>query len=83
MVTHIHIESDPVSDKMKGRDVAVGVELDVHYGPVNIGSKEFYAPLRAEETGLFGKTKTRAEIQFQQYRKYDSNSTITFGDPGH
>jgi hypothetical protein len=78
MVLRLRYETDPKSIKMKGRDVAIGETLDVRYGPVTIGEKEFFAPLSAEEIGLFYHTRTRSEIEFAKYRKYESSSTITF-----
>jgi len=58
----------------------VGMQLDVFYEPVRVGENEFLLPHHAVLTGLFGKTLTRADIEFSEYRKYISNSTITF-DP--
>lgn len=77
-VTRIQMESDPASVKDNGREMALGWQLDVRYGPAMIGSNEFLLPREAEEIARFGKTLTKAEIKFQQYRKYDSSSTITF-----
>jgi hypothetical protein len=31
-------------------------------------------------TSLFYNTWTKVEIQYRDYRKYDANSTVTFGD---
>ena len=45
-----------------------------------VGSNAFLLPQDAVEIGIFGKTLTKAEIKFQQYRKYDSSSNITFDD---
>jgi hypothetical protein len=56
------------------------MQLDVHYGMTTIESKEFLLPREAVEIVPFGKTQTKAEIRFQQYRKYDSNSNIRFDD---
>ena len=79
-VSKIHFETDPASVKMHGIDVAIGSVMDVQYGPVTIGGKEFLVPLAAEEIGLFQHLRTKAQIQFQHYRKYDADSTITFGE---
>ncbi len=43
-----------------------------------IGEREFLLPQNAEEIVRFGNSLTKVEIQFQQYRKYESNSTVTF-----
>jgi hypothetical protein len=79
-ITRIQIETEPASVRRHGRDISLGEKIDVRYGPVTIGSKEFFLPLLAESIGLFYKTQTKAEIRFEHYRKYESNSTITFGE---
>jgi hypothetical protein len=80
MVTRIHVASEAASAKLSGRDVAVGVRLDVRYGSVAIGSKELFVPVAAEEVAVFGRGLTKVEIEYGEYRKYDSSSTLTFGD---
>jgi hypothetical protein len=62
-----------------GQQLAIGLRLDVRYGVTAIASKEFPPP-HAVEIVPFGKTSMKAEIQFQQCRKYESNSNITFDD---
>lgn len=62
------------------REDQLGFRLEVRYGPATIASQEFLLPQSAVETALFYKTWTKAEIQLQQYRKYDANSTIKFDD---
>jgi hypothetical protein len=80
MVSRIQIESEPASIFRNGREGAIGVQLDVQYRPASIASKEFLLPQQAVEIARFFDTRTKVEIQFQQYRKYESNSTITFDD---
>lgn len=75
-----HMEADPAAVKQGGRDIALGYELDVRFAFTAIAGQEFLLPRIAESTALFDKTLTKAEVKFQQYRKYDTNSTITFGD---
>jgi len=83
MVLRIHIETDPAFVQRRGKPVAVGTKLDVGYGLTTIASKEFLLPQEAEEVAIFDKTLTKAKIEFQQYRKYESNSTIHFEEtPG-
>lgn len=79
-VRRIQIETEPGSVKRHGQSLAVGMQMDVRYGPVRIGANEFLLPERSVEIAPFGKTLTKVEIQFGQYRKYDSNSKITFDD---
>ena len=80
MVTRIQIETEPASVIRYGKQIAIGMDLDVRYGPAMIASKEFLLPQQAIEIAPFGKTLTKAEIEVQQYRKYESDSIITFDD---
>jgi hypothetical protein len=80
VVTRIQIETEPASVRRSGQELAIGMRLDVRYGPTTIASKEFLLPLQAIEIAHFGKTLTKVEIQFQQYRKYESSSNIVFDD---
>ena len=81
-VTRFLTETDPAEVRRLGRRVPLGYRLEVRYGPVTIGSLDFLLPQSAVQTALFYKTWTKAEIQFQQYRKYDANSTIKFDESG-
>jgi hypothetical protein len=80
MVNRIQLETAPASVIRRGRDTAIGMQLDLHYGLTAIGPKEFLLPQQAIEIAPFGKTLIKAEIRFEQYRKYDSDSNITFDD---
>lgn len=80
VVTRIQIETERAFIKRQGQDLAIGLQLDVQYGPTVIGSKQFLLPRHAVEIAPYGKTLTKVEIQFRQYRKYESDSTITFDD---
>ena len=79
-VTRLQVETEPASVKRGGRDIAIGMQLDVRYGTVHIAEREYLLPLTATETAPFGKTLTKVEIRFDQYRKYDSSSNIVFDD---
>jgi hypothetical protein len=81
-VKQFRLESDfgEVQLKRAGPRFPVGFRLDVHYAPVAIGAQEFLLPHTVEEISLFDKTWTRVEIRFEQYRKYDANSVIKFGE---
>jgi len=81
MVMRIQLESEPGYVMRHGRQIRVGSKLDVRYGLTAIAGKEFLLPQTAEEIAIFDTTLTKAEIQFQQYRKYEANSTINFSDP--
>ena len=78
-VTRFRIETDFGEVMRSGRRVPMGFRLEVHYAPVTIGPQQFLLPQKVEEVSLFYKTWTKVEIQFEQYRKYDANSVIKFG----
>jgi len=75
-VLRLQIESEPASVTRRGKQVAVGFQLDVRYGPTMIGSKDFLLPQSAVEIAPFGKTLTKAEIQFKDYRKFRVDTRI-------
>lgn len=77
-ITRIQIETEPASVVRDWRNIAIGVQIDIRYRPTVIAGKEFLLPQQAIETAHFGTTKTKVEIEFTQYRKYDSSSNITF-----
>ena len=77
-VLRVQVASD-LGAAYSGR-IPVGMKLDVYYEPARIGESEFLLPHHAVLTGLYDNILTRADIEFSAYRKYDSNSTITF-DP--
>jgi len=68
--------------KRMGMKQEIGSDLDVRYGPVTIGGQEFLLPQESAETAPFGKTVTRVEIRFSDYRRFDSSSSIRFDDSG-
>jgi hypothetical protein len=45
-----------------------------------IGGKEFLLPYSAEAIAWYDSDWTRAEMQFQNYRKFQSNSRIIIPD---
>jgi hypothetical protein len=79
-VTRFQIESDIGEISRNGRRVPMGFRTEVRYAPAAVGSQEFLLPQSATVTSLFYKTWTKVEIQYQEYRKYDANSVIKFGD---
>jgi hypothetical protein len=80
MVMQFHLETESATVRRAGRDVPLGYELNVRYAFTAIAGQEFLLPQVAEAISLFNTRLTKAEVKFQQYRKYDSSSTITFGD---
>jgi hypothetical protein len=83
MVTRIQMESEPAAVIRSGRNVAIGMNLDLRYGMVAIGDRQFLLPRDAVEIAPFGKTLTKVEISFTNYRKYDSDSHIKFDEPAY
>ncbi len=79
-VTRLNIETDVGRANVQGHKVKVGRRLDVRYGPVTIGEVEFLLPQTAVDSALYYKTWTKAEIDFQQYRKYEASSTVKFDE---
>jgi hypothetical protein len=79
-IARIQIETEPASVVRNGRDMAIGVQSDIRYHPTIIAGQEFLLPQVAVETARFGDTLTKVEIDFQQYRKYESSSNIIFDD---
>lgn len=77
-VTRFYTETELGFVRRAGRRVQVGYRLEVRYGLVNIGEKEFLLPQTAVQNAVFYKTWTKAEIRFENYRKYDASSTVTF-----
>jgi len=82
MPMRIQIEAEPASVVQKLSKIALGWKIDIHYAMTAIAEKEFLLPQSAEEIVRFGTTLTKVEIQFQQYRKYESSSTVTFDADG-
>jgi hypothetical protein len=56
----------------------VGIQADIHYGLVEIAGQEFLLPQTVEEIARYHGTLTKVEMEFRDYRKYSSDSTITF-----
>jgi hypothetical protein len=82
MPMRIQIETEPASVQRGILKVALGWKIDIRYAITAIAGKEFPLPQAAEETVRFGSTQTKAEIQFEQYRKYESSATLTFDADG-
>ena len=80
-VTRFRIETDPAAVTIHLVHVPIAERLEVRYAVTRIGDREFLLPQSALDLALYYKTWTKAEIQFQQYRKYDANSSLKFEDP--
>jgi hypothetical protein len=77
-VLRIEIETEPAWVWLGGRRNAVGAQVDLKYGMVLIGAKEFLVPVEAVEIARFDRLLSKADVKFQNYRKYDADSSIKF-----
>ena len=53
---------------------------DVDYRAVTISNRKLILPVKATTRLRRGKLLSRNEMQFTEYRKYEADSTVTFGD---
>ena len=79
-VMRLHMESEPAEMHRLMFHIPVGERLDVSYRPTLIAGKEFLLPYSAEAIAWYDTDWTRAEMQFQNYRKFQSNSRIIIPD---
>jgi len=59
---------------------SIGTTID--YAEASIGDAQYLLPLGATVAMRTDRNQIRNEIQFQQYRKFEADSNITFGSPG-
>ena len=57
-------------------------DFEIDYGKVHISGEEFLLPVKARGQVRDGKLLAKNEIEFTEYRKYESAVNIRFGDPG-
>jgi hypothetical protein len=57
------------------------ISTTIDYGQVQIGEKTYLLPTAAAVSLLLAKKKVRNEMDFQDYRKFEAKSAITFGSP--
>ena len=68
------------ADLLAPRKFARGVDA-VGIADSDFSTRELQ-PQAAEETVRFGASQTKVEMQFQEYRKYESNSTVSYDADG-
>lgn len=56
------------------------ISTSIDYGPVQIGERSYMLPTRASVLLEMRDRKVRNDMTFQDYRKFETQSTITFGD---
>jgi hypothetical protein len=54
----------------------------IDYGFAEVGGRRFLLPVRAESTTLKGRYKAENNVEFRDYRKFQSEATISFDSPG-
>jgi hypothetical protein len=57
------------------------ISTTIDYGEVQIGEKTYLLPTAAAVSLLLSRKKVRNEMEFQDYRKFEAQSAITFGSP--
>ena len=55
------------------------ISTTIDYGEVLIGEKKYLLPVQAAVSLLLETKKVRNEMEFQNYRKFEADSVITFG----
>ncbi|MGH9695203.1 MAG: hypothetical protein ACRD5Z_13725, partial [Bryobacteraceae bacterium] len=60
----------------------VSISTTIDYAQAAIGDAQYLLPLEAIVAMRTDRNQIRNEIQFQQYRKFEADSNITFGPPG-
>jgi hypothetical protein len=53
----------------------------IDYGFAEVGGHQFLVPVRAESTTLKGRYKAENDVEFREYRKFQSEATISFDSP--
>lgn len=56
-------------------------DFEIDYGKVRISNEEFLLPVKSIGTVRNGKLLSKNEIEFTEYRKYQADVNIHFGDP--
>jgi hypothetical protein len=58
------------------------IRTTIDYAEATIGDAKYLLPLEATVSMQTDRNQVRNEIQFQHYRKFETDSNITFGPPG-
>jgi hypothetical protein len=77
MVMRFRLECDDIPSDFPVKDV----RLDVNYDMVKIGDQEYVLPLKTEIRSRDGKFLSWNEAEFHLYRKFGTETTITFDTP--
>jgi len=88
---HGLIWADPVTGEMARLEAQMSAPKDfpfqqdafeIDYGKVHISGEEFLLPVKSVGSLQDGKLLSKNEIEFTDYRKYEADVNIRFGDPG-
>jgi hypothetical protein len=75
-VYRIASEANDIPEKVRTRSTATTIEYDA----VKIGAQSYLLPVKAQVLMVTDTNHIRNEMVFQSYRKFEAESTITFGD---
>ncbi len=73
-VERLHVETDPPVGLNVGN-----ITTDVQFAPAAIGGKAYMLPKQAEATIRHDNTILKREMEFRDYHKYSSDSTVFYG----
>ena len=74
-VRRITSETAAIPEQVQTKSIATTVDYDT----VRIGSQDYLLPVEANVMLVTDRNNIRNEMQFQGYRKFEAESTITFG----
>ena len=57
------------------------ISTTIDYDEIPVGDKKYLLPVEAVVSLLLENKKVRNELEFHEYRKFEADSAITFGDP--
>ncbi len=75
-IVRIVSEADSIPESFPVRNSSTSLD----YGFADVGGQKFLLPLRAEVRMGTSSLQTRNEVEFQSYKKFAAESSITFGD---
>ncbi len=76
-VYRITSETTAIPEQVQTKSIATTVDYDT----VRIGSQDYLLPVQAKVLLVTDRNNIRNEMQYEAYRKFEADSTITFGSP--
>jgi hypothetical protein len=77
MVQRITLQADTIPPSFPVQQASTQMDYDF----TRIGDRDFMLPLRAEVRLRSGKFLTKNDVEFRMYRKFSTETTITFDTP--